>query len=195
MRIIGLTLGILISSTSPGKVPDLSGAIQLMGKDSMAHACPVGPEKAFTAAHVSNEDGTASFYRWQQGEASGVTSGAQSLNSSDLGLLQPKEGRGFPKWYEISQKGPALGEKLWIRGYDFRSGGRAFQPRDWEVHVTRLVAGHIIFDPPVTKGTSGSCILDQSGKVVGVVSATATLANLDDIGIGVGIWGEWGEGL
>lgn len=175
--------------------PDLSATIQLMGRFTSAHACPVGPQKALTAAHVIDLrpfEATPLYpYRWQQGDADGIVADGSASITSDLAELKPNPLRPFPRWYSLASSAPAVGSHLWIRGYDFRKGKNAFAPRDWEVEVLRVVAGHIIVKPSVDFGTSGSCMLNEKGEVVGILAKGVNLHNEDEVGLGVGVWGGW----
>jgi hypothetical protein len=173
--------------------PDLTGVVQLFGRFSMAHACPIAADRALTAAHVPDLrpfDGTPLYpFRWQQGEADGITIGGSVSLATDLADLQPS--RPFSKWYPLATTAPTVGAHLWIRGYDFRKAKNAFGPRDWEVEVLRVVAGHVVFKPTVDFGTSGSCILNEDGEVVGVIAKGVSMHNDEEVGVGVGVWGGW----
>lgn len=185
-----MTMAALLLAITP---PDLTRVVQLVGRFSMAHACPVEPDRALTAAHVIDPrpfESTPLYpFRWQQGEADGITIGGAVSLTTDLADLQPS--RPFPKWYPLAKEAPKEGAHLWIRGYDFRKGKNAFAPRDWEVEVLRIVAGHVVFRPTVDFGTSGSCILNEEGEVVGVIAKGITMRNDEEVGMGVGVWGNW----
>lgn len=185
-----LVMGSPIFCASPQ--PDTSGAVQLLGRFSSGHACPIAPQRALTASHVIDIKpfdlvGLMTF-RWQQGETIGRTIGASIVDNADLGEIRPN--KDFPKFYPIATTAPIDREHLWIQGFDFRKGKSAFASRVWEVEVLRTTAGHVVFSPTVDHGTSGSCVLNAKGEVVGIVSWGVTLGNNDEVGVAVGVWGE-----
>lgn len=178
-----LALGLLLAGG-----PDLSGAVQLIGKGSMAHACPVGEQRLLTAAHVGQRGSDPRFYRFQQGPVTGTTTDVSVWQDTDLAEM--KTDRPMPIQYPLAVNPPLPETHLWIRGYDFRKGKDMLAPRDWEVTVIRTVAGHIVFKPTIDFGTSGSCVLNSLGEVVGIVSMGIRAQNDMEVGVAVGVWGD-----
>lgn len=174
-------LALLLAVPTPE--PNLEKSVQLIGKSSAAQACPIAPDMAFTAAHVVDPD---TLQRWQQGSAYGVTVGWTVREAVDLATIQPK--KNFPEHYNIAKEPPKVGDFLWIRGYDFRKKDNAFGPRDFKVEVLRLVAGHIVVKPTVDHGTSGACMLNATGDVVGIVAKGMSTADGGAVAVGVGVW-------
>lgn len=174
--------------------PDTSGVVQLVGRFAAGHACPIGAERALTSAHVVDlrpfEGSVDLFpYRWQSKGVSGVTSGGAVSLSADLAEIRPN--RPFPVVYGVAKNPPSPGDRVWIQGYDFRKGKDAYGPRIWEVKVLRVIAGHIIMDRAADEGTSGSCVFNASGEVVGILNWGVRVHNGDEVGVAAGIWGSF----
>lgn len=170
-------------------MPDMSGIMPLIGKGTLAHACPISPVKALTAAHVvskGGEDESPRFHHFQQGDVVGTTNRVEVFEDADIALVWLD--KPVKKFYPLAPTAPIPGEKLFLRGFDFRRQKDALAPRDWEVTVLRTVAGHVVFKPGVEQGTSGSCILNQQGEVVGIVAFGVSIEGGSEAVVGVGVW-------
>jgi hypothetical protein len=177
-------------------VPDTTGVIALIGRYTMGHACPVGPYEALTAAHVVDmrpfdREAPLSGARWSAGQMSGRISATAVVAEEDIGIVTSKDP--FPPHYERAEKAPEVGDTLWLVGFDWRSREKGFAERVLEVKVTRIVAGHVIFDPSGEPGSSGSCILDKDAKLVAINIAGKGVGfqRREEVGIGVGVWHPW----
>lgn len=171
--------------------PDLSGVLRLIGNGPAgqmftAHACPLGTGIAFTNTHVS----VAGALQW---DAAGVTGVLDTVTLSDryrdLTAVRPLASA-FPRAYPVARSAPAVGEKVWFLGYDYRKAKDAYKPRAFEVRVVNVVAGTVFYHPTGPRGSSGSCVLNAAGEVVAINRGGGDLDNGDAVGIGVGVWGD-----
>jgi hypothetical protein len=174
--------------------PDTTGVLALMGKAAIAHACAIGPYEALTAAHVIDPRPFDPSFplvgaRWSAGNLSGLAIPGYVWAEVDIGTLTSQEP--FPKFYERVDSAPELGESLYLVQYSWQSADKAFADKVLEVTVKRVVAGHVIFDPSGEGGSSGSCLLNQAGKLVGINIAGKGVGFNEEVGIAVGLWGDW----
>lgn len=197
---------------APASPPDTSKILKLAGRWTTASACPVSAHHALTAAHVVDPRPFDKYpgyvpVIYQQGGHGGtftvrdkprVTVGADgrpvvdtvpdvSLNR-DIAVI---ETGGALDFYPIATDAPKEGDAVWLSGYDFRDKRRALADRVLKTTVVRIVAGRIYVDPPGWPSTSGSCLLNAAGEVVGINtgglyldSGMPRLGQPDEIGFG-----------
>ena len=175
--------------TAEPPAPDTSKILKVVGRWTTASGCPVAPNRAFTAAHVIDPRPFEQYPGYvpvifQQGARTGLMAvwkkptmtldekGIPTLGyetqvsmARDLATLTTEVPMEF---YPIATTVPALGDPLWISGWDWRDRKRAMADRVWKVTLVRIVAGKMGFDPAGAPATSGSCILNAAGEVVGV---------------------------
>lgn len=142
-------------------------AMSLIGRTGFAHACPAGGV-IYTAAHVAEmvtSEGAAVplSYMWQQGEHEGVTRPFLVSFQRDLAIL---EVTGEPIYFPLAALPPKEGDPVYWFAFEYDP-----------IHVTKvqgavnaLMAGHVSFSPAPTPGSSGSCIFNAKGEVVGIVA-------------------------
>lgn len=173
--------------------PDTSKIVALSGRMSMAQACPVAPWLAISNDHVFDLRPFDNFplipYRGQSDVWMGVVRGIMTSWEADIAFGVPTTD--FPSWYEIATEGPQPGERLWWVGYDWRNGSRGFGRRVFSGEVTRTVAGSIFIEAEAFPGSSGSCVLNADGRVVGILTGVATMDNANAVTVVVGIWPPW----
>lgn len=176
--------------------PDTSAILRLIGRDGLAHACAISPTLALTNVHVVDSHPDEREYvplplMWglPSGEVGVVVPALDNDRFRDLARVMPHRGT-FPRHYEIAATPPAVGDRVWFIGYDFRNRRDALAERVFEAKVLRNVAGTLVFYPPGTHGSSGSCVLDAVGRVVGVAYAGLSIAVQDAVGLAVGVWGD-----
>lgn len=168
----------------------------MMGRFGAGHACPVAADEALTAAHVVDLEPLdprlpLSPPRWEDflGNSGHVVM-MQLLKDADVAIFRPD--RDFKGFYPIAKTSPGVGDELHVTGYDLRGQNQYYGIREWDLKVIRLVAGHLILKPAVDFGTSGSCVLNDRGEVVGIVSWINKGPFLGSGVTGaVGVWGEW----
>jgi hypothetical protein len=179
----------------PGRgaaAPDTRGILNLIGRWSVAHACPVSPLLALTAAHVAERDEASGHkglvpYHFSNGYGeSGYLSDGAAAIGEDLGTLTP--GAPLVYYYKIAAMPPGAGDKLWLLAYDWRKTKSAFADRVIEAETLRIQADHIIYRGAGPLGSSGSCVLNAAGEVVGINVAGVVLEDHGAVGIAVGVW-------
>lgn len=179
------------SAEAPRQAYDAGRVLQVWGRGSLAHACPVSADTAYTADHVAvvrDENGFGSVFPLMWGDQYG-NAGTLRFNWSDrrrdLSYINAIDGP-FNGWFRISRRLPEVGESVVIVGYDFDKGT---DDRVVKAKVTAVVAGHMTYSTSPGSGSSGSCVLlESSGEIVGVNSAM-----VNGKGLGVLIAGGWDE--
>lgn len=167
-------------------VPNLDGMVRLIGKTSLAHACPLSSDRAITNAHVANES-----YVWSVGDASGTVAIADRTSPfRDLAWIKPEGGK-FPRWFPIAAQPPQPGEELFFVGYDWRKQDQAFAVRVFKVKALRVIGGHLAYKPAGEPGSSGSCVVNSRGEIVAVNAGAIELQDKNRVGVGVAVWGSW----
>lgn len=186
-----------VAVASEPDAPDLSKVVAVVGQSSVAHACPIGPELLLTAAHVVQDKGLvgaeAKAYRAENAEWAGFVDAEMASDYEDAGFLRADTR--LPSWYEFALAPPKVGERLWWVGYDWRKREQAFQRRVFSGRVVTLVAGNIVFDTETPNGSSGSCVLNAAGQVVGVISWGKSMEDTKDAAVAVGMWPPWFTGV
>jgi V8-like Glu-specific endopeptidase len=189
--------------------PDTSRVLKLIGRFTIASGCPVSEHLAFTAAHVVDprpfdKDAPYTAGVFQQGGRGGtykVLRRVEGLEAPvswerDVAMIETEA-----SWesYRLAPEAPEPGSTLFVVGFDWRSKRNAFAERVWKLKLLRIVAGHLIYDPAGEPGTSGSCILNEDGLVVGIntggkyvgsSSGMSLLGAQEEVGIGVLVLGK-----
>lgn len=178
--------------------PDTSRTMALVGRFGVGHGCPVDPGFVLTASHVVDphpfdQGAPRQVYRWSDEDGhEGYLEPASNGAGADLAAMTPV-GEPLAHWYEIAETRPLPGDTLWLVAFDRSSQDRAFAAVAVPVVVVRVVAGHVVFKPAGTPGSSGSCLLDPSGRVVGInvwgVRVGAFMQS--EVGVAVAVWGGW----
>ena len=182
--------------------PDTSAVLRLgAGNHRLAHGCPLGERIALTNAHVvltsrefaraGNFDDPAQLFLWATRDEAytGKTGRVQVDQYRDLAWIESTTGP-FPHYYPVASEPPAVGARLLFVGFDFRGRRVAYSERPLIATMIRLSLGRLIYriDEGVP-GSSGSCVFNERGEVVGINSAYNELENGEIVGIGVSIAG------
>lgn len=172
---------------------NLDGVMHLVGRYGFGHACPCDG-LILTAAHVAHPLYTRGAgykdepieHAWsdERGGEGFVISQYLQLGR-DLGFLLARTGN--PAYYRHAIIEPQIGDTLYWSEYDFSSLGKAFSPVIREGDVLRIFAGHIVVDREPVRGASGSCVFNQSGEVVAIVTWGHQLG----AAVAVSVYGQW----
>jgi len=155
----------------------MDGVLRLIGRFSTAHACPYGDGRyALTAAHVIDPrpfdlSVPAFAVRWSDGDGhSGVAEPVVIFRSSDLAVIEREDRQPFSRAYPLARAKPFSGDKVFILAYDQDSKVAALSPHLVEGSVLRVVADNLILDENSKPGSSGGCVLNDKGEIVGIVA-------------------------
>jgi hypothetical protein len=149
----------------------------------MAHVCPVGPKEAFTAFHVAvfnpfDEDIYPISLFWKHGVLRATT----VIRSLDVARVVPISGSDFEYYFQISPVDPKVGDTLYITGYN---QNKEMTTVTAKVKVLNIIAGTtLLYDKTPGPGSSGSCLFNEEGEVVGINHSYRTASNGRPYGIG-----------
>lgn len=185
---------VAVASAGQDATPDVTRIIALSGRFSVAQSCPIAPYLAVTNGHVVDPqpfDPQAPLlpYYGQSGVWAGMLRPRTTVWVSDVALLSPAPE--LPSWYTIAKVEPRAGEKMWWVGYDWRNKDRAFAQRIFTGKVLRSVAGALIIDGETAQGSSGSCVLNASGEVVGIIEGLMGLDNSSSVTMVSALFPPW----
>lgn len=178
--------------------PDTSKVLPVSSKQSQGQICPVMSTRAWTAEHVSTRAEVLGgrvpvpLITEVAGKPATVMQYAQDARR-DLAWVVLEEGIEFEEWYEISEDMPEEGDRVWLVGFDFEDGLKAEVVK---AKVLNVRAGRIYYDASPGPGSSGSCVLNQAGEVVGIHTSIYVLWKGHEqhtTGSGYVIVGEWGK--
>jgi S1-C subfamily serine protease len=190
--------------TTPAEIEARRGVddmLSVIGRFTIAHACPVetaGGRFLLTNAHVVDErpfDATIGAFpvRWSDGSGNeGLAVPERVLVSVDLAFLHVTESSGpIARWYPIAAFAPSTGDRVSVLGYRWEGRDHVLEQRRVTAKVTRVVAGHAVYDEGARPGSSGSCVLNDRDEVVGVNAWQIPAGLGEAVGVAVGIWGIW----
>lgn len=153
------------------------GVMRLVSKRGLSHGCPVSGI-IFTAHHVINPflNDSPSIQAQEYGEYiewsdSFGNSGVVTLDiyspSRDLALLKVMTGD-TPVYFRVAEN-VVVGEAVYWFEYNWESPDNATFEKLRKSHITEIFAGHAVIYNPPRRGASGSCLFNDSGKVVAVI--------------------------
>ena len=153
--------------------------IPLIGFSGSGHACPT-EEAIYTARHVvekgplsSPYGGTTTLWIDNTRDIAAISVGQPTLRFRVVKSVQEQE---KVHWYE----------------FNFTNKKKMFVQEKQEARVLRSVSGHIIFDKGPVSGSSGSCLLNESNEVVGIVVWHFPVKGTEKtVGVAIDITGVW----
>lgn len=185
-------------SPSPRPVAHVRGedrVVQLETKGSLGHACPISPTDALTAEHVALEDDfkdgsntkRAPYVIW--GDMLGNTGTVQWQWSDlrrDVSLVRVVPGTPlFGAHLRRAGSSPPVGAKVYVVGYDWGNGLGDYTV---EAKVTGNRAGSLVYSTTPGGGSSGGCVLNESGEFVAI-----HVASVRGEGLGLLVVEDWAE--
>lgn len=184
-------------AAQPQGQQSLDYVLRLIGRHASAHGCAVGPRLALTSGHVIDlrpfERGVPlAPYGWSDGlTGAGWLIPIEVEAARDLGRMEPlSKTDTFPHVLPVAPVAPLPGARVWFLGYKFDSPKNVMSEERIESHVTRIVANHVFYAPSGHPGSSGSCVLNDAGEVVGIVEGGFGTEDKDqEGGFAVGVWG------
>jgi len=151
--------------------------------ETFGHACPISADEALTAKHVELP------VMWADGN--GVR-GSLSLIAKDKrrDIARARSDVPFGKWFPVATRPPVEGDRVSMVGFDF---GNGMTPRYVTARVVNAgVGGMFSYDKGGGGGSSGSCVLNEAGEVVGINTGFVE-NNGRMFGIGVLVYGDLTE--
>jgi len=158
--------------------------IRLVGRSGAGHACPVWGT-ILTAAHMlesDDDDGLVGYVWSDRAGGEGFLSPLRVSRKRDLGEMYVLTG--VPIYYKGSTSEPDPGDTLhWV---EYAFDDEPFALKTKKAKLVENLSGHLVMDTPPEQGGSGSCVLNDSGEVVGIVVWTVRNG-----GVAVSIAGPW----
>lgn len=176
---------------------DMDGVLDLIGKYTAGHACPVYDGYALTAAHVIDvrwEDRNFPLIPYRFSNEKGDYGLAQPLTvfaHADIGWLKLLPGPVGS--YEMSERTPKEDDKVFWVEYETGKKNEAFKAKRRDAKIINVVAGHLFLDQAPISGASGGCLFNEYGEVIGIVTAGWKIGNAyePNVGEAVAVYGDW----
>ena len=195
-KLLTVILLLLATTLTAGEqpAPNLGGILSLFGRFSFAHGCPIAADRVLTNSHVLDirpfdREMPLFPYRFQSNTEHGQIVGIEASAREDLAWAVPTPPLSF--FYPLAAVAPEIGETLYWVGYDHRNRKNGLARKSLSGKVLRVVVGHIIFDTSTPHGSSGSCVLNSRGEVVGLIAWGLYMDNSEELAVAVGTWGDW----
>ncbi len=208
--ILGLSLGVILvvlSSTAPTPTPTPTpvppvyvvqhpprhSVLFVIGADSLAHGCPITTptgDYVLSSRHVvmNEKKDRLMGARWgEQGGASGELFPIAISDRADIGMFGFVDEKRPSVMHHLSESAPGEGEVLWMFGYNWAT----FSEKPLALATVRVLAGHIVGNNSAGPGSSGSCLLDERGDVVGVNSWQVSGEGGENLSLGPAVFGPW----
>jgi V8-like Glu-specific endopeptidase len=127
--------------------------------------------KVLTAGHVTtktdrhNRELSPPLFMWEDGAGrSGAASGIFSHEFRDIGELEVSGDEPF--WYSKATEIPKKGDKVYWVQFDKKD---ALKDDNASARVKYTRAGYLVVDKVPAAGSSGSCVFNDEGQVVGLI--------------------------
>lgn len=160
--------------------------VALMSKQYyMGHGCPVSPHVLLTADHMNVMTTPMGEVRqpltW--GDLDGHKGVAMPLDFTPfLDLAAMYSWTPFPASVEVAASLPSVGERVWVVNFDHTKRFSFLIDKVIPARIAGYRSYYIQYDKDTRGGSSGSCLLNDEGKVVGIHVAGNEVTN---VGIGV----------
>lgn len=151
----------------PGIPLDVDPSIALITPSGGGHGCPVDGV-VVTAAHVMCEKpGECGRASWSSRGYSGMAEVHRPSTYLDIVILTTYGG----PVVDLPRGTVEVGDVVFWYEYDFRTRKNALRARRRFANILRIVAEHAVLDEVPVSGGSGSCVLNERGEVVGLITA------------------------
>lgn len=170
-------------------MPSVDDVVRVIGATGFAHACSLKGGRLATNRHVIENMWTL---RWSDGSGNEGTAEVEIQSpSADLAILHITSGKPSHE-YPVATQRPAIGDRVVLRGYRYDGRKNVLSERRVETKVSQVEAGHIVYEQSGFSGSSGSCVFNAAGEVIGINAwAIPTETRGEDVGLAVGLWGAW----
>jgi V8-like Glu-specific endopeptidase len=184
--------------------PDETRVLNLMGRFLWGHACMVAPGWALTNAHIADLmpfDASVPLFGLRFATTDDRYQGymhpfrASTIDDLAIGSLVDlnEVAMAGPVPYTLAEQAPTPGETLYWVGYDWKRRKNVADRLHLNARVLRVVAGHVFMDRTTYPGSSGSCVLNENGELVGLVTGAMSTNDRGSSAVITGLWGEWGR--
>lgn len=171
--------------------PDMSRIITFVGSDGLAHGCPVEPDIALTARHVAVNRSDSLFtppgqsaYAFSSGNVYGYATYIAESQALDIALMQLTS---EVEPYAVAES-VSVGEIVWLIDFE-RDKDAPFHPVPISAKVATILPHHILLSDFGQPGSSGGCVLNGKGEVVGIYVAFIPLVDLKTVQFNVDVVG------
>jgi len=190
-----------LASVSVEERPAVDDMLRVIGRFTIAHACPVvvgGEQFLLTNSHVVDErpfDPAIGAYpvRWSDGHGNeGLAEPERVYVSADIALLRVTLATGpIARWFNVAAFAPKPGDRVSVLGYRWEGGDHVMEDRRIDARITRVIAGHAVYDRGGHPGSSGGCVLNDADEAIGVNALHIPAGLGESAGVAVGVWGIW----
>ena len=150
--------------------------------------CPVSKTEALTARHVAIQ--SPLMWGYPMSAYGGTVTRVWVDTRRDLGMVRIAAGPAFQRFYAVAKEPPQVGDKVFIQGYDNDVG---WTTKWYVAKVTNLYTGNVDYDDTPGPGSSGSCVLNERGEIVGINYAAFQVNPMSPArGSGVLLTPPWG---
>lgn len=157
-------------------VPDMSRVLVLTGSDGYASACPILPGVLLTAKHVALDDlgngqRRPAGYRTSYKGKEGLALYRAHFETEDLAVMNTDLLEVEP--YPVSTTPAQVGDVIYLNEYvrSPKKGEPIFSRTYVKTTVNNIVGSHIFLNDFSQPMTSGSCVFNEKGEVVGILVA------------------------
>lgn len=196
------------TAMSPAAIPDsINSILMVSSRWGVARGCPVEEPYVLTAAHVIDpapfaQDVPLYPIRWSDDQGhEGRLKPLWVEADADIAVME-FVGDTRPRWrFPIGVRRPAVGDEVFVLGYQRKKRDRAFWPDVVQTTVVQVGSGMLIVKDSAGPGSSGSCTVrrtDADGSVLELVAIASGwygigTSRLDsaEVGSAAGVWGDW----
>lgn len=177
--------GLIASATPPASANFI---VALQDRDyNIGHGCPISDQILITAAHMMERRDSSQqrieYLHLTWGDLLGHRGFLDPIGGDryqDVGMMRSQEK--FPGFLVLAKTEPVVGETIWLVGFDRDTVPMFLKTKVISAKVTGNRAFYLFYDNTLGPGTSGSCVLNAQGELVGI-----NVAGRDDPKIGAAV--------